>query len=85
MVFFIEDDHLIEKCNTICDKVSADIYIKKEFDNESVYNKEYLKKKKKILCWWSYRFYAKEIPKVGSNYNYLVVISLDSALKEDEN
>ena len=45
MVFFIEDDHLIEKCNTICDKVSADIYIKKEFDNESVYNKEYLKKK----------------------------------------
>ena len=47
MVFFIEDDHLIEKCNTICDKVSADIYIKKEFDNESVYNKEYLKKKKK--------------------------------------
>ena len=59
---------------------------KKEFDNEAVYNKEYLKKN--IIK--SYvdevaGFYSKEIPKVGSNYTYLVVISLDSALKEDEN
>ena len=43
MYFLIEDDELLEKYNTICDKVSADI--RKEFDNEPVYNKSYLKTK----------------------------------------
>ena len=41
----IEDDDLLEKYNTIWDKVSVDI--KKEFDREPVYNKKYLKTKKK--------------------------------------
>ena len=39
MCFLIEDDVLLEKCNTIWDKVSADI--KKEFDSKAVYNKEF--------------------------------------------
>ena len=39
-------DDLLEIYNTIWDKVSADI--KKEFHSEPVYNKNYLKKKKKI-------------------------------------
>ena len=43
MYFLIEDDDLLEKYNTIWDKVSVDI--KKEFDDEPVYNKEYLKTK----------------------------------------
>ena len=43
MYFLIEDDDLLEKYNTICDKVSADI--KKEFDSEPVYDKNYLKTK----------------------------------------
>ena len=30
-------------------------------------------------------FYDKEIPKVDSYHNHLAVISLDSALKKDEN
>ena len=30
-------------------------------------------------------FYDKETPKVDSNHPYLAVISLDSALKKDEN
>ena len=30
-------------------------------------------------------FYDKRIPKVDSNYNCLAVISLDSALKKDDN
>ena len=34
---FIEDDDLLEKYNTILDKVSADI--KKEFDSELVYTR----------------------------------------------
>ena len=37
----IEDDDLLEKYNSVWDKVSADI--KKEFGSEPVYNKEYLK------------------------------------------
>ena len=43
MYFLIEDDDLLEKYNTIWDKVSADI--KKEFDSEPVYNKKFLKAK----------------------------------------
>ena len=39
----IEDDDLLEKYSTICDKVSASIKI--EFDKKSVYNKEYFKTK----------------------------------------
>ena len=42
--FFLEDDNLLQKYNTISDKVSVDKE-KKEFDSESVYNKELLKTK----------------------------------------
>ena len=44
MYFLVEDDDLLEKYNTIWDEVRADI--KKEFDNEPVYNKNYLKTNK---------------------------------------
>ena len=43
--FMMEDDDLLEKYNTIWDKVSADI--KREFHSEPVYNKNYLKTKVK--------------------------------------
>ena len=43
MYFLNEDDDLLEKYNTIWDKVSADI--KKEFDSKLVYNKHCLKTK----------------------------------------
>ena len=43
MYFLIEDDDLLEKYNTVWDKVSADI--KEEFDSEPVYDKSYLKPK----------------------------------------
>ena len=42
-VFLIEDD-LLEKHNTIWDKLSSDI---KKFDSEPVYDKEFLKTKTK--------------------------------------
>ena len=42
-VFLIEDDGLLEKYNTIWDKVRADI--EKNFDSEPVYNKKFLKTK----------------------------------------
>ena len=83
MYFLIEDDDLLEKYKTIWDKVSTDI--KKEFNNEPVYNKNFLKPKIKphgdeVTC-----FYNKEIPKVDSNHTCLAVISLDSAAKKHEN
>ena len=43
MYFLIEDDYLLEKYNTILDKVSGGI--KKEFDSKLVYNKLCLKTK----------------------------------------
>ena len=43
MHFFIENNDLLEKHNTICDTVSS--AIKKEFDNKPVYIKKYLKTK----------------------------------------
>ena len=54
MCLLTEDDNLLEKYNTIWDRVSANI--KKEFDSEPVYNKEKLENQKKILPWWTYRF-----------------------------
>ena len=83
MYFLIVDDELLEKYNTIWDKVSADI--KKEFDSEPVYNKNYLKTKIKSHGDEVTDFYDKEIPKVDSNHTCLAVISLDPALKKDEN
>ena len=40
MYFLIEDYKLLEKCNTIWDKFSADI--RKEFKSEHICNKNYL-------------------------------------------
>ena len=73
MYFLIEDDDL--KYNTIWDKVSADI--KKEFDSKPVYNKEFLKTKRKSHGDEVTDFYDKEIPKVDSNHICLVVNYLD--------
>ena len=43
MYFLIDNDDLLEKCNTLCDKASADI--KKYFDSETVHNKQFSKAK----------------------------------------
>ena len=83
MYFLIEDDNLLEKYNTIWDKLSTDI--KKEFDSEPVYNKEFLKTKIKSHGNEVTDFHDKEVPKVDCNHTRLAVISLDSALKKDDN
>ena len=83
MYFLIEDDDLLEKYNTIWDKVSADI--KKEFDSEPVYNKNYLKTKIKSHGDEVTDFYDKKVSKLDSNHTCLAVINLDSALKKDDN
>ena len=81
--FVIEDDDLLEKYNTIWDKVSAGI--KNEFDSEPVSNKSYLKTKIRSHGDEVTDFYDKKVPKLGSNHACLAVISLDSALKKNEN
>ena len=83
MYFLIEDEDLLEKYNTIWDKVSADI--KKEFDSEPVYDKELLKTNIKSHGDEVKDFYDKKIPKVDSSHTCLAVIIFDSALKKDEN
>ena len=66
----------------IWDKVSADI--KKEFDSEPVYNKEFLKTKIKSHGDEAIDFYDKKIPKEDSNHTCLALITLDSSLREDD-
>ena len=83
MYFLIENDNLLEKYNTIWDKVSTDI--KKEFDSEPVYNKHFLKTEIKSYLDEVTDFYDKEIPTVDCNYICLPEISLDSALKRHKN
>ena len=83
MYFLIENDNLWKKHVTIWDKVSAGI--KKEFDSEPVYSKKILKTKIKSHGDEVTDFYDKRILKVDSNNTCLAVISLDSALKKDDN
>ena len=83
MYFLIEYDDLLEKYNTICIKVSAEI--KKEFDSEPVYNKEFLKTKIKPHGDQVTGFYDKGIQNMDSNHTCLAVISLDPALKKNDN
>ena len=85
MYFLIEDDGLLEKYDTLWDKVSADT--KKEFNSKPVYNKHFLKPKVKSHGYEVTNFYNKEIPNVDFNQTCLAVITLDSpnALKKDEN
>ena len=82
MYFLIEDDDLLEKYNTIWDKVSP---TKKGFNSKLVYNKEFLKTEIKFHSDEVTDFYDKNIPRVNSNHTCLAVISLDSALKKYDN
>ena len=75
MYFLIEDDNLLEKCNTIWDKISAE----KEFDGKHVYNKEFLKTKIESHGDEVTDFYDKKVPKLDLLYffsnNYLEFFS----------
>ena len=71
-------DELLEKYNTIWDKVSTDI--KREFDSNPVYNKNYLKTKIKSHGDEVTDFYDKKILKLDSNHTCLALLNLDSAI-----
>ena len=58
---------------------------KKEFDSKLTYNKIFFKTKLKYHDDKVIDSYINEIPKLDSNHTCLAVISLDSALRKDEN
>ena len=60
--FLIEDDDLLEKYNTIWDKLSTNI--KKEFEGKPVYNKKFLKNKIKSYDDKATDFYDKDISRL---------------------
>ena len=80
MCFLIEDDDLLEKYNTILDKISADF--KKEFDREPVYNKKLLKI---IIKFHGDKVLDEKIPTADTNHFCLKAISLDSVIKKCDN
>ena len=73
MYLLIENDDLLEKYNTIWDKVSADM--KKDFDSEPVYNKKFLETRIKSHGDEVTDFYDKEIPKVDFNHTLMKLLS----------
>ena len=67
MYFLIEDDELLKKYNDIWNKINNSI--RKEFDNEPIYNeKKIIKTKLKSYGDETADFHDKETAKVGSNY-----------------
>ena len=82
MYFLVEYDGLLEKYNTIWEKVSPDI--KKEYDSEPVYKEKFLKAKIKSYGYEVTDSYEED-PRVDSDHTWLAVITLDSALNKDGN
>ena len=78
--FLIEDYDLLEKCDTLQDKVSTDI--KNEFDGKPFNNKKSFKTKTKSHRDEVADFYDKEIPKVDSHHTCSAVISSDESDEE---
>ena len=83
MYFLIDNDNLLEKYNTIWDKVPDDIT--KYSDSKPVYKTSFLATKIRTCGDGVTDFYNKEIPKVDSNYTSLEIISLDTAHNNNGN
>ena len=79
----MKDNDLLQKYNIIWDKVSFDI--KKNLIASLSKVNNFVKTKIKSHGDKVEDFYDKEIPKVGSNHICLAEVSLDSALKKNEN
>ena len=85
MYFSIEDHDVLQKYNTTWNKISTDRKKNWITSLSTIFNKEYLKTKRKAHGDEVTDFYNKEIPNVDSNHTCLEIISLDSALKKDDN
>ena len=83
--FFIEHDNLLEKYNTIQDKMSSEIKKKKILIANLFTIKIFLKTKIKTYNDEARDFHDKEISQMGSNHTCLALIKIDFSLKKDEN
>ena len=84
MSFLIKDDELLEKYKEIQEKVKNSI--KKEFDNEPIYNEKYLRAKLKFYNGKiNTNFHNNKIPKEGSQFICLSVILIDSVFRTGRN
>ena len=73
--FLIKNDNLLNKYNTIWDKISTDAKV--ELNGIPVYNKTFLNSKTKVCGDEATDFHDKELHKVNSSFTCLVVMSLD--------
>ena len=73
--FLIKNDNLLNKYNTIWDKISTDAKV--ELNGIPVYNKTFFKTKTKVCGDEATDFHDKELHKVNSSFTCLVVMSLD--------
>ena len=84
MSFLIKDDELLEKFNEIWGKIKNSI--KKEFDNEPLYNEKYLKAIiKSDNGTINIKFDNDKIPREGSQFICLSVILIYSVFKTGKN
>ena len=81
--FLIKDDDLLNKYNTIWDKINADA--KTELNGKTVYYKKFLKTKTKFYGNEATDFHDEEVLKVDSSYTCLTVIPLDLIFEMREN
>ena len=65
--------------------IKSSISIRSEFDSEPIYNKSYLKTKRKYYNDEATDIGDKEMVKLGSNFTCLATILINSVLKKDEN
>ena len=80
MYFLIENDDLLRKYNTICDKVISDI--RKILIASLSTTKKILETKIKYLNDEATNFHNKEISEACFDYTCFAVISADSSLKK---
>lgn len=73
LYFLIKDNDLLNKCNTVWNKFSADA--KMELKSEPVYNKNYLKTQRTFYGYETTEFSNKEVPKVYSSILQLYLSS----------
>ena len=71
------------KKNIILFGIKSGTDVKREFDSKLVYNTNYLKTKIKSHCDEVTDFYDKKISKLDSNHTCIAAVSLDSALKKN--
>ena len=78
--FLFEDDEILKEWNNIWDEVRNDMKKQLMVNTSTIKNRENQNKKNNEVT----NFHDEEMPKVGSNYIWLVVILIDFVVQKDE-